>query len=215
MPTKKVITGPIRDKEKTKGKMLAAVGKIIQEHGYTGLKISKIAKIAGCDKKLIYDYYGSADKLIAEYVKGQDYWNKISAPEKIINDKAAVETFTKDIMRQQFELLKQNKELQKIILWELSEDHYILKLLADSREANGEALFQNLTDRIFERSNVNFRAISALLISGIYYLNIHTEINGSNFCGINLKTEEGREEIRVAIDKIIEWSFEKTNITIQ
>lgn len=206
---KKVIRGPIRDKEKTKQKMLEAVGKIIQEQGYTGLKVSNIAKEAGCDKKLIYDYYGSTDDLVTEYVKKRDYWNKISLPNDLPSDAQKVREFTKDIIQQQFELLKSDKELQKIILWELSEDHYIMRQLADSREENGEKLFENLTDKIFENSGINIRAISALLISGAYYLNLHTEVNGSNFCGINLKTKDGRTEIKKAIDQIIDLTFEK------
>lgn len=205
---KKMIKGPVRDKEKTKERLLAAVGKIIQTTGYQGLKVSAIAKEAGCDKKLIYDYYGSTEDLITEYVRQQDYWNKVGIAPDYTPTPEETKEFTKELVLQQYEMLRQNKELQKIILWELSEENYILRQLADEREKQGELLFQHLTDDLFKDSDVNLRAIIAILISGSYYLNLHTEVNGSTFCGINLKTKDGREEIQQALKKIIEWTFE-------
>lgn len=203
-----MIKGPVRDKEKTKERLLAAVGKIIQTSGYQGLKVSAIAKEAGCDKKLIYDYYGSTEDLITEYVRQQDYWNKVGIAPDYTPTPEETKEFTKELVLQQYEMLRQNKELQKIILWELSEENYILRQLADEREKQGELLFQHLTDDLFKDSDVNLRAIIAILISGSYYLNLHTEVNGSTFCGINLKTKDGREEIQQALKKIIEWTFE-------
>lgn len=44
----------------------------------------------------------------------------------------------------QYDNLKKNKELQKIILWGLSESKPILKKIADEREEIGEMLFQIL-----------------------------------------------------------------------
>jgi hypothetical protein len=47
----------------------------------------------------------------------------------------------------------------------------------------------------------------ALLISGIYYLNIHTGVNGSTFCGLDLKSDNGRDEIKNAIDFVIGQAY--------
>ncbi|MDO5656391.1 MAG: TetR/AcrR family transcriptional regulator [Flavobacteriaceae bacterium] len=206
---RKTIQGPIRNKEKTKQKLLDTVGKIIREEGYTALKVNYIAKTAGLDKKLIYDYFGNADGLIHTYIKSQDYWNNISTTLDFEITPKSLEIATKEMILQQFEVLKNNKELQKIILWELSEENDVLRQLADAREHNGEELFSKYIDSHFKNSDFNFRAILALLISGSYYLNIHTETNGSKFCGIDLKTDEGRKEIEKAISKLIKWSFEK------
>lgn len=68
----------IRDKQKTKQKLLGAVGKILKTKGYSGLMVSKIAAVAGYDKKLIYEYFGSTDKLIDEYIRSQDYWSNFN-----------------------------------------------------------------------------------------------------------------------------------------
>lgn len=205
---RKVVQGPIRDKEKTKQKLLAAVGKILRVKGYSGLKVSKIAAVAGFDKKLIYEYFGSTEKLIDEYIKSQDYWSKLTGSEIEIDISDGGHALSKLALINQFENLKKNKELQKIILWELSENKPILRKLADEREEMGDIMFKNITDPYFgEEKAKKFRAIIALLISGAYYLNIHTATNGSTFCGLDMKSDEGRTEIENAIVDIIDFAY--------
>lgn len=206
---RKVVQGPIRDKEKTKQKLLAAVGKILRVKGYSGLKVSKIAAVAGFDKKLIYEYFGSTDKLIDEYIKSQDYWSKFSPNiEEEQQSSKGKDALTKGILAQ-FESLKKNKELQKIILWELSESKPILRKLVQEREDVGKLLFESITDPYFGEDAKRFRAIIALIVSGAYYLNLYPAYNASEFCGLDMKTEEGRSEIEKAIVDIIDFAYQK------
>lgn len=205
---RKVVQGPIRDKEKTKQKLLNAVGKILKTKGYSGLMVSKIAAVAGFDKKLIYEYFGSTEKLIDEYIKSQDYWSKID--QKLDVDLSdGGKQMSKLALLNQFEGLRKNKELQKIIVWELSESKPILRKLVDQREEVGEELFKNITDPYFGDKSDEYRAITALLVSGIYHLNLYTGHNGTTFCGIDLKSDEGRKKIEKAIVDIIDYAYDK------
>ncbi|MEN4762629.1 MULTISPECIES: TetR/AcrR family transcriptional regulator [unclassified Chryseobacterium] len=205
---RKVVQGPIRDKEKTKQKLLAAVGKILRVKGYSGLKVSKIAAVAGFDKKLIYEYFGSTEKLIDEYIRSQDYWSKINEGIEVDLSDGGQE-LSKLAVLNQFESLKKNKELQKIILWELSESKPILRKLVDQREEAGGMLFEHITDPHFGEKATRFRAIMALIISGAYYLNLYTGYNANKFNGIDLKTDEGRAEIEKAIVELIDFAYQK------
>lgn len=205
---RKIVQGPIRDKERTKQKLMAAVGKIIKTKGYSGLMVSKIAAVAGFDKKLIYEYFGSTEKLIDEYIKTQDYWSQMNKEFDIDLSDGGKE-ISKHVLLDQFESLRKNKELQKIIVWQLSESKPMLKKIIDQREEVGEALFSNITDKHFGEKANNYRAIIALLISGIYHLNLFASHNGTKFCGIDVKSEEGRKEIENAIQDIIEMAYQK------
>lgn len=205
---RKVVQGPIRDKEKTKQKLLAAVGKILRTKGYSGLKVSKIAAVAGFDKKLIYEYFGSTEKLIDEYIRSQDYWSRMSQDNIQVDISDGGKELSKVAILNQFEHIKKNKELQKIILWGLSENKPILKKVADDREETGEMLFKNVVDPHFGDQSTRYRAIAALLVSGAYYLNLYTAYNANLFCGIDLKSEEGRKEIEKAIVEIIDFAYE-------
>ncbi|HEX7870568.1 MAG TPA: TetR/AcrR family transcriptional regulator [Chryseobacterium sp.] len=205
---RKVVQGPIRDKEKTKQKLLNAVGKILKTKGYSGLMVSKIAAVAGFDKKLIYEYFGSTDKLIDEYIRSQDYWSKFEAGDDVDLSDGGKE-LSKMAIVNQFESLKKNKELQKILVWEMSESRPILKKILDQREEVGEVLFKNITDPHFGEKSEEYRAITALLIAGSYHLNLYTGHNGSTFCGIDMKSEEGRKKIEKAIVDIIDFAYNK------
>lgn len=205
---RKVVQGPIRDKEKTKQKLLNAVGKILKTKGYSGLMVSKIAAVAGFDKKLIYEYFGSTDKLIDEYIRSQDYWSKFELGEDVDLSDGGRE-MSKLAILNQFENLKKNKELQKILVWEMSESRPILKKLLDQREEVGEELFKNITDPHFGDKAEEYRAITAILVAGIYHLNLYTGHNGVTFCGIEMKTEEGRKKIEKALVDIIDFAYNK------
>ena len=108
--TRKVVEGPFRNKEKTKLKLLNAVGEILKTKGYLGLMVSKIAMEAGCDKKLIYEYFGSTEKLINEYLKSK--YHSAFFDQKVI-DKDVYDD--KEILKTGFinnyEDLKNNNEL--------------------------------------------------------------------------------------------------------
>lgn len=61
---RKVASGPVREKSRMMEKLVEAVGTVILQHGYPGLTVANIGKAAGVDRKLIYTYFGSLDKLI-------------------------------------------------------------------------------------------------------------------------------------------------------
>src|SRR5690606_28110531 len=72
--TRKIVAGPIRDKERTKRRLIATVVKVLQKYTYAGLTITNIAKESGLNPQLIYLYFGNLDGLIEEYILEKDFW---------------------------------------------------------------------------------------------------------------------------------------------
>lgn len=205
---RKPADGAIRNTERSKKKFFSAVGKILKTKGYAGLKINDIAKVAGVDKKMIYTYFGGLDGLIDEYVRTQDFWSNVhadSAPKPFDDGGKA---FSKELFLLQFDYVCKNKELQKVLLWRLSEERKSLRKLTDEQEENGELLFSQITDPHFGEHAEKFRAVSAVLVAGMYYLNMYAEHNGSIFSGIDLKTEDGRKAIKEAVSFLIDQTYE-------
>jgi len=200
--------GAIRNTERSKEKFLSAVGKILKTKGYAGLKINDIAKVAGVDKKMIYTYFGGLDGLIDEYIRTQDFWSNVHADmaSEPIDDGG--KAFTKEVFLSQFDYLSKNKELQKVLLWRLSEERKTLRKLTDEQEENGEVLFSQITDPHFGEHAEKFRAVSAVLVAGMYYLNMYAEHNGSIFSGIDLKTDDGRKAIKDAVSFLIDKTYD-------
>lgn len=212
--TRKVHSGPYKDKIRTKQRLIAAVGKVIQKKGYAALTAPNIARECGLDKRLVWTYFGGIDQLVSEYIQHKDFWKNaatkivaglLKEPEKIGRHELA------SLLQSQLEGVLKDKALQKILHWELGEKNKVLRKVADDRESLGEELFRVILPD-FEGSNTDLRARLALIIGGIYYLSLHAKTNGSTFCGIDLNLETGKEAISNAIRDLIFEAYEKAGV---
>jgi len=207
---RKVTDGPVRNKERTKVNLITAMGRILKEDGFSGLSISRVADVAKVDRRLIYDYFGSLEGLVKEYLNSNDYW-KIS-PEEVddivqASEEDAGQTLAYTVLENQFDSLIQNEEMRRIITWGLSEKLPILKELDLTREDIGNRVLSEVFDGHFEDSDKNFRAIYAILMGGVYYLTLHAKMQENPFCGIDLQELSGQEEIKKALKQLIDLVY--------
>lgn len=205
---RKSAAGSIRNKERSKKKFLDAVGKILKTKGYAGLKVNDIATTAGVDKKMIYTYFGGINGLMDEYIRSKDYWSNVTTEKMAPDIETGGRLFTEAMLLEQFDYVFKNKELQKLLLWRLSESRKSLSKMTNMQEENGENLFKFIIEPHFGERTQDFRAITAIIISGLYYLNMYSSVNGSVFCGIDLSTEEGRDKIKKAVSFLVDQTYE-------
>jgi AcrR family transcriptional regulator len=201
----------MKDKELTKKKLINAVGDVVKAEGFQNLKISKISKYANVDRKLIYRYFGSLNYLVEAYILENDYWMVFSNNMKqMLNDKqfSGSEQLITEILQNQFEYFSSQKEMQRLILWELSVNSPLMRSIHNTRESLGQE-FLEMSDNHFAGGKVNFRAIAALLVGGIYYTILHTVYNGGTFAGIDLNTQNGKEDLLKAIGQIVHWAYQE------
>ncbi|MDR6547359.1 MULTISPECIES: TetR/AcrR family transcriptional regulator [Chryseobacterium] len=206
---RKSAAGSIRNKERSKKKFLDAVGKILKTKGYAALKINDIAATAGVDKKMIYTYFGGMDGLMDEYIRSQDYWSNVTTEQTLPDLSDGGKLLTEHLLLTQFDYVFSNKEFQKLLLWRLSEPRKSLAKLTERQEESGENLFTLIGDPYFKEHSQDFRAIMAIMVSGLYYLNLYSSLNGSIFCGIDVNTPEGRDKIKKAVSFLVEQTYEK------
>ncbi len=203
------LSTPIRNKDQTKRKLIEAVGEIIKTNGYIGLGVNKIAKTAGVDKKLIYRYFGNINYLIECYLNENDYWIVLSNKfnEDIDqNSDPNIEALVTGYLQNNFKFFYSEVEMQRLILWGISNASPLIKGIHKVRENIARECFQ-LTDPYFKGSNVNFRAITALVVGGIYFTILHTRHNGGIFCDLDINSEDGKAEIIKTIKQITGWAF--------
>lgn len=200
----------MKDKDLTKRKLIDAVGKIIADKGYSSIRISKVAHLAGVDRKLVYRYFGNLDSLIEAYITENDYWMLFAKQLKALSndiDSGDGRRLIVEILQQLFKFFLEEPESQDLILMELTGTNPLMRSIHNARESIGQEFFGR-TDQHFRNSPVNFRAVSALLVGGIYYIVLHTRKNGFNFADTNLKSKDGMNAILEAIAQVVEWSFQ-------
>ncbi|WP_293903997.1 MULTISPECIES: TetR/AcrR family transcriptional regulator [unclassified Sphingobacterium] len=206
---RKVTSGPIRDKERTKARMIAAVGKVIQKKGYQALNGPNIALECGLNKALIWNYFGGLDQLVEAYLTQKDFWqigDKGVLEQMVTNPSSISIPLIEELLKSQFNTFLKDKTKQKVIHWGLGEKTKALKNIADRREMLGEELFKHV-DSKFENSENDLRATLAILVSSIYYLSLQAKSTGTTFCGIDVNTEAGKERIQKTMRKILEQTF--------
>ncbi|HEY1025759.1 MAG TPA: TetR/AcrR family transcriptional regulator [Sphingobacteriaceae bacterium] len=199
-----------RNKELTKQRFLYAVGHILRTEGFTGLGVNNIERHAMQAKRNIYDHFGTPERLIEEYIFGNDYWiSHLEEMKKITEDNqnGSLKDIVTALIENQFAFFSRSKEMQEIILWEISQKNDLVSSLARTRELEASTLLEE-TDGHFENSGVNFRAVSSILISAIYYLVLHAKSADSTFCGVDIRSQKGMNEILATIKQMLGWAFE-------
>ncbi|QNL50624.1 TetR/AcrR family transcriptional regulator [Olivibacter sp. SDN3] len=194
--TRKIPQGPIRNKERTKLKLIAAVGKVLQTHGYTALGVNKIAAVAGLDKKLIYRYFGDVNTLIETYIREKDYYVSVSddiIENELKQDKSYAKDIVENLLVNQFQEIFNSKELQQITLLEISGDK-IMRNMVRLREELGRHIFK-YADKLYAETGLDLRAKIAIDVAGIYYLILHSQTVGTTFCELNINSAKDRERI--------------------
>lgn len=206
--TKSRRKGRIRDAEATKAQLLEAVSEIMKESGHTHLKVMKIARRIGKDKNLIRYYYNSLANLQKLYIREKDYWHPFFERFRLDGDvkEEEVRTLFVELMQENFKFFWDNPEMQRIILWQISEQNPLMRSISEAREIEGAKLLAK-TDPYFVFSGVNFRTVIALLLGGIYYVVLHASMNKSTVCGIDANWERDREDIIKTVEQIINWAW--------
>ncbi|MFK3656997.1 hypothetical protein, partial [Escherichia coli] len=137
----------------------------------------------------------------------EDYGSSMDFVKTDLSDNG--KQFSKMLIKNMYEALSKNKELQKIIVWELYEYNEILRKLAEHREQLGEEIFQAAMHPYFKENHKKYRAVLAILISSTYYLNLHSTSNGSIFAGLDIRTSEDKNIMEEVINDLIDFAYEK------
>lgn len=190
-------------------KLLSAVGKVLEKKGYTGLTSTNIAKVANVDRKLIKLYFGSVDNLIETYIRSKDYWllSSDNTSHTLENEPSnGTQDILENLLLDQLNNFLVNNEMQKAVTWQISEKSAIMSEITRKREEISKLFFEKADKEL--PPHVDIRAISSILVSGIYYLVLHSKHTESTVCEIELD-ENGFERIRAAIKQIITWAYSK------
>ncbi len=207
--SRKKYQGEKNNKERTMGKLITSVGKVLEEKGYSGLTIANISKEAGVDRKLIGLYFGTLDNLVETYIRGKDYW--LSATINAVGyfgnaPEVGSRGFLESLLLNQLEDFLTNTEMQKILAWQICEESALMSEISQEREKMS-ALFFAFADKELQGKDLDLRAVVTILVAGIYYIVLHSAHTKSTVCEIDISTPEGLNRIKASIKNILGWAY--------
>lgn len=200
-----------RDKEETKARILAAVGKLLSESGFKRLGVNAIAREAGVDKVLIYRYFEGLPSLLQCFGKEGGYW---IAPKELIGDESTVDAETLAdwmtyLLLGFLDDLKERPITQEILRWELLEGNELTRELANVRDQLALDSLKFLEQKGSFPPDKDIPAIGAVLVAGVVYLILRTKVSNT-FMGIDFSSSTGWQRIEAALKSIIQSTVQES-----
>jgi AcrR family transcriptional regulator len=183
-----------------------AVNSLIEELGFANVTLTGVAQRAQIEPTVFYRRYANLEELFDQYSRKYDYW--MGNLSDSMPGNLTYEEMFKWILKNLTIALYRNKGMQQLLIWELSNDNAITRRTSKLREETNSSLIKILED-LFKNSGLDMSAITAMLISGIYYLILHRK--RSNFCDIDFSGRSGKARLEGAIDQIGTILFAEIN----
>jgi AcrR family transcriptional regulator len=197
-----------RDREATRARLIAAVGKMLAEQGFTRLGVNGVAREAGVDKVLIYRYFGGMPGLITAFGQEGDFWPGIeelaggdieSFRQLPLEDKlyGLGRNFLAGIRRRPLTL--------EIMAWEMVERNDLtveLETIRETRMLRFAEMF--LPDA---GAAIDLMAISAIIGAGISYLVCRSR-KTRWYNGIDLGADEGWRRIEQGMAQVVKGAMQ-------
>ena len=171
----------------TEQRILDAVGTILLEHGYTAVGINAIARQAGCDKVLIYRYFGGLNELLLAFAETATLWWEV---DEIISETAAECTeialpdYLQTLLNRYVTALESRPLALEIMAWEMSAQNNLTNTLARIRGERGMELVKRIR-AFYQQPNIDIGGILGVFGAAINYLIIRTRNQSQQY-----KTEE-------------------------
>lgn len=198
----------VRDRERTEQKILEAVGRRLAKAGFEGVGINSIAREAKVDKALIYRYFGSLDDLLKAFAESQHHWPDLGQiAQRALADTRDPAEFTKRVLKDFMREVRDDRVLQEILRWELSEQNELSDCLARQRERGSLAMMRSAMEALPPMKDTpDMPAISAILVTGMTFLLLRSKTY-PEYNGIPTRTAEGWQRIEAAVDRIVDALF--------
>jgi AcrR family transcriptional regulator len=176
-----------RSRLKTEQRLLDAVGSILLEQGFPAVGINAIARRAGCDKVLIYRYFGGFEELLLAFAETTTLWWEV---DEIITESAEecssipLPDYLQSLLNRYVQSLESRPLALEIMAWEMSGQNSLTQHLARTRGERGMELVKRI--RVYYRQpNIDIGGILGVFGASINYLVIRTRKQSQQY-----KTEE-------------------------
>ncbi len=176
-----------RSRLATEQRLIDAVGRLLLEQGYPAVGINAIAREAGCDKVLIYRYFGGLDELLLAFAATTELWWEV---DEIITESAAdcadipLTDYLNRLLDRYVSALESRPLALEIMAWEMSAQNSLIETLARTRSERGMALVRRIRE-YYAQPNVDIGGILGVFGAAISYLVIRTRNRSQQY-----KTEE-------------------------
>lgn len=194
---------PVRDRGQTEDRIRAAARAVLAEEGFKGFGINAVARRAGCDKQLIYRYFGGLAGLIDTIGGDLGTWVREHIPE----DSGGVFLLTYADLVERLALLfldalRADPLVRRIAAWELAEESEHIRRLSEARSRALEAWIDRMKGGLQPPKGVDQAVTNALVLAAIQQL-VLSSVTSGRFANVSLRSEKDWEKVRSALKRLV------------
>ncbi len=194
-----------RNKATLKIEVYATLKRLVEEYGFERIQLQTICQEANITANTLYRNFGDLETLIDDFGRNSDYWftESISLKERErLGDKEFLTHMLQNLQKE----LKKNVVMQKMLLWGLQGQDEAPKEFSQRRERESMGLINYYVDK-FKGTDIDCCAIISLLITGVYYLTLHSQSGISTFLSVDFSTKDGAKRMNNALEKVINMIY--------
>jgi AcrR family transcriptional regulator len=185
-------------------RILASVGRIITRDGLSAMGINSLARETGCDKVLIYRYFGSLEGVYEAFAARSDFWwTTDDIVRGLADPPVPFRDAMKTIMRRHADAIRSRPVTLAVLGAELEERTPLVVALESVRERRSVDLNQWIATHYEIPANVDFHAIGMLLGVAINYLAVRAR-KIRMMSGVPIKSERDWSRLLAAVDSLID-----------
>src|SRR4051812_24445040 len=116
--------------------IMDTVAKMMKESGHTELQIAKIVRRMGRSKEVVKYHFNNLNDLLKYFIKEWDYWPVFFKRFNLSEhpDEAEIRRLFVELMQNNLKKFRDTPEMQRIILWQISDMNPMLRSVSDERE---------------------------------------------------------------------------------
>jgi len=166
------MTGPeARSRTATEARLIDAAGAVLMHQGFQGFGVNAIARAAGCDKQLIYRYFGGLEGLVTALAAREGAALSAAleahAPASPASEYAGL---IEQLVLAYLDVLTASRAAQALVLWELSAPSPALAGFARTRAKMLAGWIARRQGRLAPPDGVDALAVNALLIALVHQI---------------------------------------------
>ncbi|MHC1791309.1 TetR/AcrR family transcriptional regulator [Solidesulfovibrio sp.] len=196
---KKAAPGRPKDREATKRRLIAAVGRVLARQGFRAVGVNTVAREAGVDKVLIYRYFDGLPGLVAAFSREGGFWpdvDELAGGNRPAFLALPVAERMVVVACNYLRAIRTRPLTQEILAWRFLEHNELTEALDTARAETGAGIRELVAAS--EMPGVDFTAFNALLGAAINHLAVR-ERREPAFAGLRLDDPDSWDRLEAML----------------
>lgn len=195
-----------RDRPKTQQGILDAAKAVLAEDGFTAFGVNSIARRAGCDKQLIYRYFGGLDGLVDAIALDLAALFGEALGDDAGREFTSYPALIEHLLLSLLDAFRHSDLLLRVAAWEVFDPTPVTIRLSQMRGQALGAWVEARRGALQPPPDVDAPAINAALIAAVQHLALSARAVGT-FAGVALTTDTDWDRIRHVLRTMVRTSY--------